>query len=327
MDNWFTPQWNSLTGELSRLPHALLLHGPRGIGKQAFATRFASLLLCEARRGNQPCGRCDPCRWFADGNHPDYRLVQPEAMAQDEEEAGGDEQTASGSRKAKPSVEIKVDQIRALAEFLHVGSHRGARRVALVCPAEAMNLNAANALLKALEEPPGSAMFILVSHDPARLLPTVRSRCIRVALPLPATAEAAAWLKSEGVAEPLRWLRFAGGAPILALELAKGEGAGERARMVEALSSGDTGGLSVNTRESLQLLAEVMQKQVYDRVFAKLAGRAKYGPEPDKGAYWTEQWLGFARDLGQARAMARRPLNPKLFGAELLARFSELSKY
>src|SRR5207302_9240848 len=133
-----------------------------------------------------------------------------------EEEEGSD--PAPARRTKQPSLFILIEQVRELASFLNVGSHRGALRVALVHPAEDMNANAANALLKGLEEPPAGAIFILVSHRPARLLPTVRSRCVAIPVPIPPREVSLAWLAAEGAANPERWLAFAGGAPLQALD-------------------------------------------------------------------------------------------------------------
>jgi len=168
-----------------RLPHALLLHGPRGVGKLALAERLGQLLLCEGE--NRPCGKCDGCRWYLAGTHPDLRRVEPEALAKGVEPGEeGEEGAESSSKKKKPSLDIKIEQVRALADFLNLRSHRGALRVALLHPAEEMNPNAQNALLKGLEEPPAGAVFILVSHRPHRLLPTVRSRCVKTSSHSPA---------------------------------------------------------------------------------------------------------------------------------------------
>jgi len=286
------------------------------------ATHLAQFLLCESPERAGPCGRCAGCRWFKEGNHPDFRLVQPEAMAElpEDEDAGPEPERTS--RKGKPSMEIKVDQVRALGDFLYVGSHRGARRVAMIHPAEAMNPSAANALLKALEEPPASAVFLLVSHDAARLLATVRSRCVRIPIPVPGRAEALSWLKSEGIATPERWLAFAGGAPLLAAEYASGPNSEELSAMQEALAGGRP--IAVNSRESLELLAEVMQKRAYDLAFSTLAGRGKYGTGTGRGSTAGRAWLEFARDMGRARRLARRPLNAGLFGTELAARYADL---
>ena len=105
--------WEQLVGKLDRLPHALLIHGAPGIGKLALAERFAQLLLCEKKgRGSLPCGACEGCRWFAAGNHPDSRIVEPDAvaialgrpatLAEEGEEEGGKE-------KKNPSVQIRIE--------------------------------------------------------------------------------------------------------------------------------------------------------------------------------------------------------------------------
>src|SRR3954468_7362547 len=227
MHPWNEPVFASLRRRLETLPHALLLHGPRGVGKLALAERVAQLVLCEAvDAARRPCGACDGCRWFLGGNHPDFRRLEPEILAKAPAES--DEEAPAAARGAKTSHEIKVDQVRQLADFLNIGSHRGRRRVALVHPAEDMNPNAANALLKGLEEPPAGAMFILVAHRPARLLPTIRSRCVAVPVPIPPTDVALRWLASEGIANPDRWLAFAGGAPLQAMEYAKQAAGWER---------------------------------------------------------------------------------------------------
>src|SRR5688572_199097 len=113
MHAWNAPVLLSIARRLERLPHALLLHGPQGIGKLALAERVAQLLLCEASASKRPCGACDGCRWFLAGNHPDFRRVEPEALAAQAERAPGEEGEAP-ARRAKPSNEIKVYQVRTL---------------------------------------------------------------------------------------------------------------------------------------------------------------------------------------------------------------------
>lgn len=318
--------WKGLLGKLDRLPHALLLHGLPGVGKLELAERFAKFLLCEqAGRTEQPCGACDGCRWFAAGSHPDVRYIEPEAIARQPVDTGeeGEEQEPSRKKTArKPSNEIRIDEIRALAGFVNIGSHRGGRRIAIVHPAEDMNSPAANSLLKSLEEPPPGAIFILVSHRPARLLPTVRSRCVAVPVPVPEAQAAQRWLAGQGVRDPARWLAFAGGAPRRALEYASGEQGAAIERILRALAAGESAALgAVSERAELELLAEILQKIALDRAFAALAGRAKYSlaretagaPAADAAA-----WLAYARAMGRNRALARHPLNPKLFAAEML---------
>jgi DNA polymerase-3 subunit delta' len=323
MHLWNEPILESLKARLARLPHALLLHGPRGVGKLELAERMVQFLLCEhADTAQRPCGRCDACRWYLAGNHPDVRRVEPEAVAKQPAEAGEEEGAEAGTResparRSKPSIIITVDQVRELADFLNLRSHRGGVRVALVHPAEEMNANAANALLKGLEEPPAGAMFILVSHRPARLLPTVRSRCVAIPVPIPARDVAVAWLKAQGAENPDRWLAYAGGAPLQALAYAEEAAAWDRLLKSPGL---------VDDRENLERLAEALQKMAYDRAFSAfgLAPKYKTGAQaanPSKA----RAWLKFARAMGQNRALTRHPLNPRLFSADLLAAWRDLT--
>jgi DNA polymerase-3 subunit delta' len=241
--------------------------------------------------------------------------VEPEALARESASAADADEPAP-ARAVKPSLEIKVDQIRALDDFLNLKSHRSGPRVALIHPAEAMNPSAANALLKGLEEPPGRAMFILVSHRPARLLATIRSRCVAVPVPMPDAGVSLAWLESQGARDAASWLAFASGSPLRALEYASEAGA-TVARRRQALAAGDFDVLgAVNDREQLEELAEVLQRHALDKAFATYCGRAKYGTAA--GSQGGAAWLRYARLMGRNRALARHPLNPRLFAAEML---------
>ena len=316
--------WERLAGMLGRLPHALLLHGVPGVGKLSLAELFAQLLLCE-KRGSRalPCGGCEGCRWFLGGNHPDVRYLEPEAIARRAAVAPEEEGEEGKAKDAKPSLQIKIEQTRALADFVNLASHRGGRRIAIIHPAEDMNVYTANSLLKSLEEPPAGAMFVLVSHRPARLLPTIRSRCVSIPVPLPEPRSAAAWLTAQGVDEAERWLAFAGGAPLRALEYATGERGALIERAIRAIASADRSALgAVKDREELEPLAEVLQKIALDRAFAALAGRTKYslsGDSPASSSGNARAWLAYARAMGRNRLLARHPLNPRLFAADMVA--------
>jgi DNA polymerase-3 subunit delta' len=176
-----------------------------------------------------------------------------------------------------------------------------------VHPAEDMNENAANALLKGLEEPPAGAVFILVSHRPAQLLPTVRSRCVALPVPLPPPAAALEWLVQQKVKEPERWLGYAGGAPL---------------RAVEHAARGPVSLAPVGEREALEPLADALQKIALDRALTAFGLPAKYqtaGGTASRDQAQARAWLGFARRMGEERLLCRHPLNPRLFSAAMLA--------
>ncbi|MBN3819706.1 DNA polymerase III subunit delta', partial [Paraburkholderia sp. Se-20369] len=197
---WQTDDWNRLQQLRAQWPHALLLHGQAGIGKLRFAQHLAQGFLCETPQPDgAPCGTCAACNWFAQGNHPDYRIVLPEALAGEApgaaDDAGKPADADDGGKKTRaPSKEIKIEQVRALLDFCGVGSHRGGARVVVLYPAEALNVAASNALLKTLEEPPAGVVFLLVSARIDRLLPTIISRCRQWPMTVPAPEAAAAWL-------------------------------------------------------------------------------------------------------------------------------------
>ena len=168
---WQESLWSQLAGRRQHA-HAYLLHGPAGIGKRALAERLMARLLCSTPQGMDACGQCKSCLLLAAGTHPDNFILEPEEAD-------------------KP---IKVDQVRELVDFVVQTAQLGGRKVVLLEPAEAMNLNAANALLKSLEEPSGDTVLLLISHQPSRLLPTIKSRCVQQACPLPGCAVSLAWL-------------------------------------------------------------------------------------------------------------------------------------
>jgi len=301
-----------------RLPHAILIHGPQGVGKLALAEHFAKRLLCETEGSEVPCGECEGCRWVAAWSHPDLRRIEPDAIARGPEAAGDEEEAPAPAAKAgKPSTEIRIEQIRGLDGFLNLRSHRGRRRIALVHPAEAMNANSANALLKSLEEPPAGAFFLLVSHRPARLPATIRSRCVALPISVPDKSAAQAWLVAQGVQEPEKWLDYASGAPLAALELSQ-DSAPVVGRLRAAIDARDLDTLrAVNDRDSLEALAEALQKYAIDRAFGAFVGKGKYGSVKARGSGLA--WLRYARRMGRERALARHPLNPRLFAGEMLA--------
>lgn len=313
------------------LPHALLIRGRPGLGKTLLALEFAKRLLCEAAEGADPaCGACLACGWFEQGNHPDFRLTQPDALttASGREDPDSDGSGESGST----SKQIRIDQVRELQGFLRIGSHRAGLRVAVIRPAEAMNPATANALLKSLEEPPAATLMLLVSSDPHRLLPTVRSRCQDVPV-LPADREVAlAWLQSRGVAEAEAALSFAAGAPLAAVEQA--DHAERRGMLVEMLGTPDLDPVRGAERLLGVAAADIviwLQKWIYDLVRVRLGGGPRYYPGESGQLVDLARRADpirltrLARRIAEARALALHPLNPKLFLEDLLMQYRNLS--
>ncbi|MFD1216594.1 DNA polymerase III subunit delta' [Microbulbifer celer] len=202
---WQGAQWQRLGAQWNtgRCPHALLISGQPGLGKRQFADAFAALLLCDQPRHGLACGECRGCQLRIAGSHPDILYIAPE----------------------KPQGPLKVEQIRQLGEFVGRTSGREGARVVQLAPAEAMNINAANALLKNLEEPSGSVIFLLITDSPSGLLPTIRSRCQSIAFPVPPQQVALRWLSDVGVTGEAaeRALTLSGGAPIQAVALSEPE--------------------------------------------------------------------------------------------------------
>jgi len=221
-----TPPWLAapLAQALAKVRgHAVLLHGPAGVGQFEMAIALASAWLCESttRAADAPaCGECASCRLIAARTHPDLCVLLPEALQEPLGWRLGDESEAGeGGKGAKPSKEIRIDAMRAAIAFTQQTAARGGQKLLVIHPAERMNHVTANTLLKTLEEPPGRVRFVLSSAAPARLLPTVRSRCQGLALVLPPAAAAIDWLSKQGVEQPEVMLAAAGGRPQAALEL------------------------------------------------------------------------------------------------------------
>jgi DNA polymerase-3 subunit delta' len=325
---WHRAQLARILADRARLPHALLVSGRQGIGKAVFARALAAGALCEAARDGLACGACPSCHWLSQGNHPDYREIVPEAA---EEDAEGEDAAPGKPEKAK-SVVIKIDQIRAIADFVSLSTHRAGYRVLVLHPAEAMQPAAANALLKTLEEPPAHTLIVLVSDQPSRLLATIRSRCRLLALGAPAAEEALAWLRAEGVAQPDVALAAAGGAPLLARDLAQPAEAELRTRILNQLARpGGADALlfaaSVE-RGMVGRLVYWMQTWVHDLVLVRLSGEIRhhrdFAAALQSRARSSDMEALFAldRELASARRLASHPLNARLLAEHLLMAYN-----
>ncbi len=198
------------------LHHALLFSGEAGCGNEAFIQALAKSLLClKPDAEGVACGQCRSCQVFASQAHPDFMLI---TLMEDKQS-------------------ILIEQIRELNYFLGLSRSYSPRRVVVITPAERMNVNAANSLLKSLEEPAADTHILLLTAQPAALLPTIRSRCQSVRLPLPAHAEALQWLQQQPLQHPAEHLlETAWGRPLAALELDTTETLAQRKQWLEHLT-------------------------------------------------------------------------------------------
>ncbi len=195
---WQQNQWQHVMQlqEQQRLPHALLVQGEKGIGKTLFVHGLVKKWLCQQQQAFA-CGQCKSCQLITAQTHPDVMTIALE-------------------EKAK---QIKVDQIRAVVDFVYKTAQMNGLKMVIIDTAENMNINAANALLKCLEEPAADTILVLLSHAPNRLLPTIRSRCQAIIMDKPPLAMAQQWLTPfiNDIDQRQKLLQLANGNPLQAL--------------------------------------------------------------------------------------------------------------
>lgn len=319
---WHRALWTSLTRDRTGLVHALLLNGQIGLGKSTFATQLSTMLLCEKpNQHSHACGSCKSCLLVSAGTHPDLKRVEP----------------------AEEGRVITVDQTRALVEFMTLRPHIAQRKVVILRPAESMNTNAANSLLKILEEPPLGNIFILVSHQPAKLPATIRSRCSRIEFKLPPRHDGIDWLQTQevSVADAAVLLGLAGGAPLRALELDQTGVIGQREQLLvdlEALRAGTADVVACAARWQ-KIGAEFslawLQRLVADMVKIDMI------PQPESflanhdlacrlqalgEGLDLKQLYGFADAVSQARDLLASPVDNLLLLEDILIRWFRVTR-
>jgi DNA polymerase III subunit delta' len=340
--------WTSqftLADKLLAKSHALIITSPPGHGASEFAQIVAQSRFCESISTVKPCGECSGCRWFRQATHPDFRLVAPDSGEGDEnaDDAAATSDGGEAKKSKRKSKEIVVGAIRALTDFVQVGSHRQRGRVVLVEPANAMNTIAANTLLKTLEEPTPGLLFLLVTESPGALLPTIRSRCQLLALPVIEAGQAVGWLAQQtGMSSEQAKLALAlkGGAPFTALAHASPENAAIHRLVIEALAGLPDTGL-VDSAGALQAAEPVMVFEVLQRWLEDLA-RVAVGASP---RFFSDRHdrlkalvvrAKLAQRLGDLMMvisvierdsrLVNHPLNWRLFCEQTLLRYCELFK-
>ncbi len=317
----------------NRFSHAWLIHGLPGIGKQQFALAAAASILCEQPSKELACGRCQSCHWIKHGNHPDIKRIRPDSHALSEYEEGYpvDDSTLGGAKSI--SNEIRVDQLRRLESWFNTATHKGGYRVAVLYPAQNLNIISANALLKILEEPPTSTLFFLVADAVDMLLPTIVSRCRRMPLPVPDTDVGIQWLKENNIKKPELWLSATSMAPVKALKLALEASQPYPdwlPKLLKLVVISDTnpdvsGLISEIEKDKGTICIEIIQRALIDTLLLKNGLPARYYPDLEvlhdlmnrvssKSVSNTLKWIG------KQKLIANHPVNYSLLLHSMLQR-------
>jgi len=256
---WQTTAWQRILLQLAegKLPHGLLLSGPADSGKSEFVEHLAKYLLCSNPAG-EACGECSRCRLLDAGTHPDFLTVTLEESKQ-----------------------IRIEQIRDMIDWAQQTAQQGGRKFCLITPADKLNLQSANALLKCLEEPPADTTICLVTSEPARLLPTIRSRCQQIITHLPSREEAMAWLQTQQMEGDLPLLLdIAGDSPLRVLRTMDEDFLALRSEVGNALAALSQGQVSpiglaasLASRDPIQVL-DLAYSFILDSMKLEHAGQA-----------------------------------------------------
>ncbi|MGH8445566.1 MAG: hypothetical protein ACREVL_09875 [Solimonas sp.] len=279
---WQQELWLELSSLVlqKRLPHAILMVGGAGIGKRWFARALIAFALCEQRSG-YACGQCRSCVQLAAGSHPNAALLGVDghlglAMTADSyAEQGLAHWQPDEDRKRR---DISIEGARSLIAKLGFSSHYGSDRFALIEPADLLNANSANALLKTIEEPPAGMHLLLVTERPQALLPTLRSRCQRMRFARPDAAAAKSWMAEQGVRDDDA-LQLALGAPLRALELTQDDGIATRRQWADLWAS-----VAGSRKDPLSAAAAIDKDAIAEHLL------------------WAQQWLS-----GQLREALGQP--------------------
>lgn len=321
---WLQAQLEQL---LHQRGHALLLAGPSGLGQYPLALALARAWLCEQPTAQGACGTCSSCHAVDVRTHPDLCVLLPETLSI---ELGWplDEKTQDriDKKEIKASKQIRVEATREAVAFTQFTRSRGDTQVVLIYPAERMNVEAANTLLKTLEEPVGAVRFILATEAAHQLLPTIRSRCLTHTLAWPQPAQALQWLTTQTGADDTTaqvWLAAAGGRPDDALAWSQ---AGLDARtwdgLPTAVARGDLAALADWTPDR-QL--DVLQKLCHDLMAVRAGGEPRFFarerlPKPP-GLRVLSQW---SKDLAASARHVEHPFNAGLMLQAWAARSREV---
>lgn len=239
---WTETAFDDFFSSKDRQAHAYLIAGQSGLGKTVFAEQLVKAMLCQGQ-GNDACGLCQSCKLLKSGSHPDLHVLQSEKRTLEINDLFANfaprylEDESKRKRRKKPSAIIAIDQVRGIIPDINTRPHLSACRIIIINTAEDLNINAANSLLKSLEEPPSDCFFLLISHEPGRLMPTLRSRCNRIDFRTPDKVLALEWLNNQlpGRSDTADLLDRATGIPLRALALADGDLCTDEARIFQIM--------------------------------------------------------------------------------------------
>lgn len=291
---WHDSAWAQFESALQRgtMPHAWLIHGPNGVGKHHLALQFAQQLICE---NNSACGHCRSCIQFNAGCHADYCSL---GLEEDKEI-------------------ISVDAIRRLTEFIYTTRQVSNYHVALIHPAQALNINAANALLKTLEEPPPAAVILLVGSQVSRLPATILSRCRQLPIARPAANVAADWLQTkvgnhDATAMTANLLAMAQGSPLTALDWLQSDWQARETRWMNGIDNLlKSGGSVIAFSDTLTDMEEHRLFIQWLDTHCRLALAAKLGHQPYHGvlrAMENAQLVRVSDEIRQVQRYLEKPL-------------------
>ena len=311
---WLQPQLQALR---ERKAHALLLSGAAGMGQYDLAMALASSWLCENPQPHGACGVCPSCHAIAVRTHADLSVLMPETTAMDLDwPLSAAAQDAIDKKDRKPSRWIRVDAAREAIAFSQLTKARSEVKVILVYPAERMNVESANTLLKTLEEPPGDLRFVLATEAAHQLLPTIRSRCQLHAMVWPSPEAVRPWLAQQFAQTPAEadmdaWLLAAGGRAHAALAWGQaGLTASEWHALPRQLAAGD-GALLAKWPASEQL--QTMLKLAHDLMAVGCGGAPRFFAPDDLPTPPEFRALqAWQQRLIQEAQVVEHPFNPGL---------------
>jgi DNA polymerase-3 subunit delta' len=269
---WQQSQWQQI-GQLitsGRLPHAMFLHGNQGLGKTDFAVSLANVLLCKTPAADhKACGTCQACLLLAAKTHPDLYYLKPVP--------------AENTKSKKPTLNIRIADIRELCSKLIQTSQYGGYRVAIIEQADQLTLSAANSLLKTLEEPGKDVLIILTSARAHRLPITIRSRCQLMRFTVPDEAQSLQWLKDNQQATAAtddllkQALNYAFGSPLTALEHL--QDVEQQQLLAEAMTAAISGKSSLQYAAKLATFSKIQMLEGMQSWASDLTKLISCGPE------------------------------------------------